>query len=364
VCPDLTGAPCQATCPIGTEAWRYIAHIHRREYEEAYIALREANPLPSVCARVCNHPCERSCRAGRGGGEAIAIRTLKRFVTDQIDRSVFKPERRIISGDPKKVAVIGAGPAGLSAAHGLSLYAHQVVIFDEEEKPGGMLRGAIPAYRLPKDILDKDIEALLNDPNITFKGNCRLGRDITIDGLFAQGFNAIFLAIGSHKSLKLYIEGEDSDGVYSALEFLKAYNLHGQKLAKGHVGVIGGGNSAPDAARIALRQEGVESVTIFYRRTRVEMPAIPEEIEETLEEGIILRTLIAPTRILTKDGAITGVEFVNNSLGDVDASGRRRPVPIEGSEQIVPIDTLLVAISEKPDDTGMAEAKVDRKSVV
>ncbi len=358
VCSDLTGAPCQAACPLGTEAWRYIAHITEGDLDKAYIALRETNPLPSICARVCNHPCEQSCRAGRGGGEAIAIRVLKRFLTDNADRSVYTPERREIEGEPKQVAIIGAGPSGLTAAHYLSLAGHKVTIFDQEDKPGGMLRSAIPVYRLPRETLDKDIEALL-DENVTFQGQQHFGTDVTVDGLFQDGYDAIYIAIGSHNSLKLYIDGEACDGVYPALSFLKAYNLRGEKLAKGHVGVIGGGNSAPDAARVALRQKGVESVTIFYRRTRAEMPAIPEEIDETQEEGVILSTLISPVRILQKDGHVTGVEFINNSLGDVDDSGRRRPIPIEGSEHIVPIDTLLVAISEKPEDIGFEAANID-----
>ncbi len=349
VCKELTGAPCQAACPLGTEAWRYIAHLQRKEYDQAYIAIRTPNPFPSICARVCNHPCERSCRAGRSGGEAVAIRTLKRFVTDNIDPSIYKPERVKLEGKAvKKVAVIGAGPAGLSAAHMLSLQGYPVTVFEQEEKAGGLLRSGIPAYRLPRDILDRDIQALI-DENVAFKGNTRLGRDITVDGLLNQGFEAVFIAIGAHKSLSLGIEGEEKEGVFNSMNFLKAYNLKGEKLSKGHVGIIGGGNSAMDAARISIRQEGVESVTVFYRRSREEMPAINEEIEEALEEGIILKTLIAPKRIISTNGHIKGIEFQKNELGKVDDSGRRRPLPIENSEYIETIDTLIVAISEKPD---------------
>ncbi|MEA2040537.1 MAG: NADH-ubiquinone oxidoreductase-F iron-sulfur binding region domain-containing protein, partial [Thermodesulfobacteriota bacterium] len=359
VCKNLTGAPCQSACPLGTEAWRYIAHTERGEYEDAYIALREPNPLPSVCARVCNHPCERSCRAGRGDGEAIAIRDLKRFVTDRVDPSVYIPDR--LNNDKtesNRVAVIGAGPAGLSASHCLSLSGYDVTLFDAEDRPGGLLMQGIPAYRLPRDVLSRDIDSLM-DNNITFKGNSVLGRDITLKSLFDQGFKSVFVAIGSHESLKLKIDEENSRGAYPSMDFLKAHNLRNKELAKGHVGVIGGGNSAIDAARIAVRQEGVESVTVFYRRTRNEMPAMTEEIEAALEEGIRLETLISPERIISKNEHIEGVEFIRNKLADADESGRRRPVSVEGSEHIVPLDTLVVAISEQPDSAAIDQKGLD-----
>ena len=359
VCKNLTGAPCQAACPLGTEAWRYIAHAERGEYEDAYIALREPNPLPSVCARVCNHPCERSCRAGRGDGEAIAIRDLKRFVTDRVDPSVYIPDRlNNDKAESNRVAVIGAGPAGLSASHHLSLKGYDVTLFDAEDRPGGLLLQGIPAYRLPRDVLSRDIDSLI-DENITFKGNSVLGRDITLKSLFDQGFKAVFVAIGSHESLKLKIDAENSRGVYPSMDFLKAHNLRNEELAKGHVGVIGGGNSAIDAARIAIRQKGVESVTVFYRRTRNEMPAMIEEIEAALEEGVRLETLISPERIISKNEHIEGVEFIRNELADADESGRRRPVPVEGSEHIVPLDTLVVAISEQPDTAAINQKGLD-----
>jgi len=358
VCKKLTGAPCQSACPLGTEAWRYIAHIRRGEYEEAYLTMREPNPLPSVCARVCNHPCERTCQAGRSGGEAIAIRALKRFVTDNVDRSIYKPERVTLNGEGAGVAVIGAGPAGLSAAHYLSISGYKVTIFEAENKPGGLLRSGIPEYRLPRDVLESEIDALM-DENISFKGNSHLGRDITLDGFFEQGFKAIFIAIGAHHSMSLRIEGENKEGIYPSMQFLKACNLESKKLAKGVVGIIGGGNSAIDAARLALRQEEVKSVTIYYRRTREEMPAIPEEIEEALEEGVKLEILISPVRIHTENGHIRAVEFQKNRLGDVDESGRRRPVPIEGRQIPVSIDTLIVAIGESPDSGPISKEGIE-----
>ncbi|MBC8490010.1 MAG: FAD-dependent oxidoreductase [Bacteroidetes bacterium] len=356
VCKELVGAPCQSACPVGTEAWRYVAHIARNEYELAYNAIREANPFPSVCARVCDHKCEEHCRAGTSGGEAIAIRSLKRFITDRIDPSSYKPLRtRGIKKTP--VAVIGAGPAGLTTAHYLSLKGYKVAIFEAEEKPGGMLFCAIPSYRLPRTTINKEIASLL-DENITLKCNTALGRDITIDKLFQEGYKAVLIAMGAHKSKPLELENENAKGVYPAIEFLKAFNLRDEQLAKGRVGVIGGGNSAIDAARTALRQKNVESVTILYRRTREEMPAFTEEIEAADQEGIKIKTLVTPTKIMIINGVFSGLECIKNELGDIDASGRRRPVPLMGSEHIVELDTLIVAISEDSgiDSIGPAQA--------
>lgn len=349
VCKDLVGAPCQATCPIGTEAWRYVAHIARGEYQDAYQVIRLANPFPSVCARVCNHPCESKCRAGTSGGQAVAIRALKRFITDRIDPSTYKPERHAKTDEKgPRVAIVGAGPAGLTAAHYLSLNGYRSTIFESEGKPGGMMFSAIPSYRLPREVIEKEIDSLI-DENITIKYKQTLGKDITVDSLLEQGYEVVFLALGAHKSKPLHIEGEDVDGVYPSIKFLRDFNVLGKKQAKGSVGVIGGGNSAIDAARVAIRQEGVTSVTIFYRRTRAEMPAYEEEIEAALQEGIKLETLVAPKRIVSTEGKLAGLECFRNELGEPDASGRRRPVTIAGSEFIVPMDTLVVAISESSD---------------
>ena len=349
VCKELVGAPCQNACPIGTEAWRYVAHIARGEYEDAYQVIRDTNPFPSVCARVCDHKCEQNCRLGTTGVQSVAIRDLKRFITDNVDPSIYKPKR---TAEPKKdgpkIAIVGSGPAGLTTAHILSLKGYESTIFEAESEPGGMMLNCIPSYRLPREVLKKEINSIL-DENITLNYNVRFGSDITIDGLFEEGFKAIFLAIGAQKGRRLRLEDEDSEGIYPSIEFLKAFNLKGESWAGGHVGVIGGGNSAVDAARTALRQENVKSVTIIYRRTRNEMPAFSEEIDSAAEEGIEIKTLVTPTRILSHKGHIAGIECINNRLGEIDSSGRRRPVPVEGSEFTIPLDTLIIAISEQPD---------------
>jgi NADH-quinone oxidoreductase subunit F len=351
VCKDLVGAPCQAACPLGTEAWRYVALLEKGDYEGAYRVLREPNPLPSVCARVCNHPCEEKCKLGTTGEDPVAIRALKRFVTDRADPAAYEPERAA-DGDGKRVAVVGAGPAGLAAAHYLSLAGHRVTIYEAEAKPGGMLVAAIPAYRLPRDVLAAEIDALLDD-NVTLELKTALGRDVTLDGLLEDGYDAVFLALGAQRSRKLDVPGEEAEGVFPSMRFLKAFNLHGENLARGRVGVVGGGNSAVDAARVAVRQEGVESVTIYYRRTREEMPAYDEEIEAALDEGIELVTLVSPVAVEQKKGLLTGVKFVKNELGARDSSGRRRPVAVAGTESVVPLDTLVVAISEEPETEGV-----------
>jgi NADH-quinone oxidoreductase subunit F len=359
VCTSLVGAPCQTACPLGTEAWRYIAHIARGEYEDAYGVIREANPFPSVCARVCTHPCEDRCRCGTSGQEPIAIRELKRFVTDRIDPSVYRPQRtRLGRGESARVAIIGSGPAGLTAAHYLSVAGHAVTVFEAADRPGGMLIAGVPAYRLPRETIEREIAALLDD-NIEVECNTALGRDITIDDMFDRGFKAVFLAMGAHKSRPLGGSGEDAAGVYAGLDFLKAFNVHGQQLARGRVGIIGGGESAIDAAGVAIRQEGVESAAIYYRRTRVEMPAHTPSVNAALEEGVTLETLITPVRILVEDGRVAGVEFVKNRLGDFDSSGRRRPEPIPGSEHVVPLDTLIVSISEEPGVDYLADMGVE-----
>ena len=347
-CRELVGAPCQSGCPVGTEVWKYVAHISLGEYDQAYQAIRGANPFPSVCARVCNHPCETICRCGTTGGEPISIRNLKRFVVDRVDPSTFKTTVRPAKADAARIAVIGGGPAGLCAANALSAKGYKVTLFEREQKLGGMLVAGIPAYRLPRQVLDKEIQALLNQ-NITIEYGKSLGRDFTIKDLKGRGYQAVYVSTGSHKSKDLGLPGSEAKGILQGIEFLKAFNLQHKELAKGRVGIVGGGNSALDAARVAIRQEGVTDVTIFYRRTRGEMPAYAEEIDAALEEGIHLETLVAPMSVKAENGKLVGIEFQRNELGEKDDSGRARPVPIPGSEFVAELDTLVVAISEQPE---------------
>ena len=248
--------------------------------------------------------------------------------------------------------MIGAGPAGLAAANALSFMGHKATVFEREKKAGGMLVSAIPEYRLPKAILANEVASLLND-NVQIQYKKTLGKDFTVDSLLKEGYDAVFISTGSHASKKLDLPGENADGIIPGIKFLKSCNLNGKSLAKGKVGVIGGGNSAMDAARVAVRQPGVESVTIFYRRTRESMPAYEEEIHAGLEEGIKLETLVTPVAVGKTDNKLTSMTFLRNELGMPDNSGRRKPVPIKGSEFEVKLDTLIVAISEEPETAGM-----------
>jgi len=347
VCKKIISSPCQHTCPIGQEPCVYIALIAKGEFEKALEIIRKDNPLPSVCARVCHHPCELKCRAGESG-DPIAIRALKRFTTDYGLAQRIEPKVEFQKTKDEKVAIIGSGPAGLTCGFYLAQKGYEVTIFEALPVPGGMLAVGIPEHRLPKKILNADIEAIKN-AGVTIKTNQALGKDFSLDDLFKMGYKAVFISTGAHKSWKLGIPWEEGEGVLGSMEFLTAVNL-GKKVKIGErVGIIGGGNAAVDSARVANRLKDCEKVTIIYRRTKAEMPAFKEEVESALQEGIDIRFLTAPARVVRYNGKLTGIECVRMKLGEPDESGRRRPIPVPKSEFIIELDTLIPAIGEQPD---------------
>ncbi|MBN2246848.1 MAG: NADH-quinone oxidoreductase subunit NuoF [Candidatus Aminicenantes bacterium] len=348
VCKEIVSAPCQYICPIDQEASVYIALIARGEFEEAYRIIRKDNPLPSICGRVCDHKCESVCTANEMG-EPIAIRALKRFAIDWGKKhGLDKEPVPTAQKNNIKVAVIGSGPGGLTAAYELGLKGYDVTVFESHPVAGGMLAVGIPEHRLPKEVLRADIE-YIQKTGVNIKTNAALGKDFTIDDLFKEGYKAVFIATGAHKSMKLGIPGEEAEGIFQGMKFLSSVNL-GKTVTLGkRVGVIGGGNSAIDAARVAHRNPETGEVMILYRRTRNEMPAYKDEIDDALDEGIKIHFLVAPTKVLTDGNKVTGLECIKMELGEPDESRRRRPVPIKGSEFVVELDAVISAIGERPD---------------
>ncbi|MGD9113233.1 MAG: NAD(P)-binding protein, partial [Desulfobacterales bacterium] len=345
-------APCVTACPAGINVQGYVQLIKKGKYREALNLIRDKLPLPGVLGRVCPHPCENECRR-REVDQAVAICDLKRFVADQVDPATLPlPE---IDEKAQGVAVIGSGPAGLTVAHDLRRQGYQVTIFEALPELGGMLRVGIPDYRLPSEILNQEIDAILQ-MGISVKTNIRFGRDFTLDDLRKEGFSAVFLGIGAHASLSIGVEGEaNTQGVVDAVSYLRDVNL-GRKIDLGaNVVVIGGGNVAIDAARVA-RRLGSSRVTVVYRRTSQEMPAYPEEMQGAEAEGIQFQYLTAPFKIASKNGRVSGLECIRTELRSPDDSGRRRPVPIEGSQFRMPCDAVIAAIGQRVDASWSDQA--------
>ncbi len=350
---DGAHAPCTQTCPAQINIPKYIGQIRDGDYEGAVNTIRERNPLLLSCGRVCPHPCEDQCRRGIED-EAVSINQLKRFAADYEMNSGKRLPISCAPNTGKKVAVIGGGPAGLTCAYFLRRLGHSVSIFDMMPKLGGMIRYGIPEYRLPKEVLQWEIDGILNI-GIEAHMNVRFGRDFDLASLVGAGFDAIFLGIGAWKDYNLKIEGTDLNGVYTGIDFLTKFAAYQQKDSKSSVvigkkcAVIGGGNTAIDCVRTLVRL-GADEVSIVYRRTRNEMPANMVEIEAAEHEGIKFNFLASPNRVVgDEDGKVTGLEYLQMELGEPDESGRRRPVPIEGSETIIDIDMLVLAIGQGPD---------------
>lgn len=345
-CKEIISSPCQHTCPIDTEAPVYISLIANGRFEEAFNIILKDNPLPSVCARVCHHPCEYKCEAGKWGSP-IAIRALKRAAADYALKNGAYPVKKERKTDRGKVAIIGSGPSGLTAGYTLANMEYDVTIFDDQDVPGGALASYIPGYRLPRDMLNLDIQNIKN-AGVKIQTKTKIGTDMPFANLL-NDYKAVYVATGAGRSRKMNILNEDATGVLDALEFLKDVNLSKKVNIGRYVGVVGGGNAAVDAARAANRIKDCLKVTVIYRRTKNEMPAFEEEIEALIEEGIEIQFLSSPTKIITENGKITGVECIKMQLGQLDKSGRRKPVPITGSEFVISLDNLIVAIGEAPD---------------
>ena len=340
--------PCVQTCPAGTNVQGYVALIMQGKYEEAVKLIMQRLPLPGTLGRVCPAPCEAECRC-KEIEEAVSIRVLKRFAADQVDLAKLPVPLKEVKED--RVAIVGAGPAGLSAAYYLALDGYPVTVFESLRKAGGMLRAGIPEYRLPRDILDREL-AGIERVGVTFEYEKRLGRDFTIEDLRKQGYKAVFMGIGAYKGAKLGLEGEDeAEGIHDCIDFLMQNNLEGRRKAGNKVLVIGGGNAAMDSARVSVRVGS--DVHLLYRRTRAEMPATPEEVEAAVEEGIAMQFLVSPVGLLVKDGKMTGLRCIRNELGEPDKSGRRRPVPVAGSEFDIEADAVICAIGQSPDMSWM-----------
>jgi heterodisulfide reductase subunit A-like polyferredoxin len=343
-------APCRLACPAGLNVQGYVQMVGQGKYEEALKIIMEDLPLPGVLGRICPHGCEDACRRCEVD-DPVAIRDLKRLAADQFDPR--KIEIECAPPREEKVAIIGSGPAGLSAAYHLARKGLLSTIFEALPQTGGMLRVGIPEHRLPRDVLDNEIE-LITNLGVEIKTNTPLGPDLTVDDLFQQGFKAVYLALGAHTGIELGIPGEKTQGVRQGVDFLREVNLTGKAPVGKKLAIIGGGNVAIDVSRSAVRL-GAEEVHILYRRTRTEMPAWEEEIQAAEAEGVKITYLTAPQEVLTQDGKVVGLRCIRMELGEPDSSGRRRPVPIPGSEYDVEIDQLVPAIGQRPDLSALED---------
>ena len=337
-------APCETTCPANVDIQGYIAHVSNGNFEAATRLIKESNPLPVVCGRICPHPCESQCRRGLVD-EAVAINPLKRFSAEyELEHGPFMPATGKDTG--KNIAIVGGGPAGLSAAYYLRQLGHEVNLYEALPELGGMVRYGIPRFRLPWDKLDSEIKSII-DLGVKVHHNQRLGKDFSIASLKKEGADAVLLAIGAHKAKPMWIDNETIPGVVGGIDFLRKVVLKEITTIAKRVAVIGGGDTAMDCARVAKRLGA--DVTLLYRRSEEEMPALPHEQEETRGEGVDFRYLTAPLAVIEKDGQAAGLRVTTMELGEPDASGRRRPVPIEGSEEDLPFDMVIAAIGQEPD---------------
>ncbi|NLA11721.1 MAG: FAD-dependent oxidoreductase [Firmicutes bacterium] len=350
---SILTAPCRNGCPAHVDIPMYLGMIGAGNFEASLAVIREKTPLAGVLGRVCVHPCEENCRR-QPLDEALSIRVLKRFVADFELQNTPAPVPAV-KLDKEKVAVIGAGPAGLNAAYVLAQKGYRVTIFEALPVAGGMLAVGIPSYRLPWDILNFEVD-LVKSLGVEIRLNTRIGKEVTFDQLRSEGYAAILVATGLHESASMRVEGEDAGykGFIPGVEYLRRVNLEEEQELGRRAAIIGGGNVAMDCARSSLRL-GIEEVYLVYRRSRVEMPANEAEIVAAEEEGVQFHLLANPKRILAEDGRVVGMECIRMELGEPDSSGRRRPVPVEGSEFILDVDMIIPAIGQVPDLSFLPE---------
>ncbi|MDY6916843.1 MAG: NADH-quinone oxidoreductase subunit NuoF, partial [Chloroflexota bacterium] len=350
VCDSLMISPCQHTCPVGINIPKYVAEIAAGEYVEAVNTIRDRNPFPAICGRICHHPCEGRCRRGELD-ESVAIRALKRFAADwYFDHIDDLPEPEPFpQTHSQPVAVIGAGPCGLSCAYFLAQMGYPVTVFEALPVGGGMLSVAIPDFRLPPEVIEKEIEHIAKR-GVDIRYNTPINVNFTVEDLKKDGFDAVFIAAGAQRSQQIGIPGEleDVDGFYYGLRFLRDVKVGRQPGIGSRVAVIGGGNVALDASRTAVRL-GADDVNIYYRRSREEMPVTEVEFDEAVAEGVKVSFLVSPTRIVSDSWKVSGLECIQMRLGEPDATGRRRPVPVSGSEFFAAADTVIAAVGQAPD---------------
>ena len=353
-------APCQLACPANTDCQGYVGLIANGKFDDALKLIKDRIPLPASIGRVCPHPCEKACRRAKVE-EPINIAQLKFFAADlDLKGESYLPECTKSTG--KKIAIVGGGPAGLSAALYLRTLGHEVTVFDMMEKMGGMLRYGIPQYRLPKEILDAEIK-IIEKTGVRLVNNCKLGKNITVD-MLKKVNDAVILAPGAWKSTPMRVKGEDAQGVFGGIDFLRSV-IKGNPVEIGdRVAICGGGNTAMDACRTAIRQ-GAKEVYVIYRRTEKEMPAEEIEIKESKEEGVTYKFLSNPIEIHSENGKVCGMTLQLMELGEPDASGRRRPVAIEGKTEYLPLDSVIMAIGQKldGDDFENVVALTDRGTI-
>ncbi len=352
VCPNLVRAPCQSACPANVDVPGFVALTAQGRIAEALRLHRERNPFAAVCARVCFHTCEDKCRRGTVD-EPVSIRGVKRYMVDEEVTRQYPEVRPNATNAARPVAIVGAGPAGLSCAYFLARLGYRPRVFEGESRPGGMPVQTIPAYRLPREILSLEVR-MIERMGVAIETNRRLGRDFTLGDLRRQGFAAVCLAVGAPAGVRLGVPGEDLPGVDDAIRFLREYNIRGSAPIGRDVVVVGGGNAAIDTARTAVRL-GARSVTVLYRRTRDEMPAYAEEIEEAEHEGVAIKVLTAPVEIVARDGRAAGVRCQAMTLGEFDRSGRRRPTTAAEQPFVVPADQVITAIGQRLEPAALLD---------